>query len=212
MDQRKQKILLIEKYPVMVSMFKVQLLQYATMPFQIKVVGSVTEANQLFKGDVKYDVVIISSDYAIQDEGVSEERFLTTIKSRDSICKLMLLGNNANQFKVQRTINKFQPNVFLWKQEVNMAMLAKSIQSLWGNTVFYSPTISVQNEKHSLNEITIDTTDVDLIFHLVKNSKTKDLPSKLNLSLGAIEKRKNRLKQKLNTQNLLLTAYEKGLV
>jgi len=212
MSTKKQKILLIEKYPIMVAFYKEILQQYTCVPFQINTVVSITKAQQLLKANAQYDVVIISNDYAIQDEGVSEERFLTTLKATHSTCKLMLLSTKANPFKVQRTINMFQPNVFLWKQEVNKELLVQSIKALWGNTNFYSPTISAEKDKNRVCELVIDTTDVDLLFYLAKNSKTKDLPNKLNLSLGAIEKRKNKLKQKLNTKDLLQTAYENGVL
>jgi len=212
MSTKKQKILLIEKYPIMVAFYKELLQQYGDTPFQIKTVVSITEAQQLLKANAQYDIVIVSNDYAIQDEGVSEERFLTTLKATHSSCKLMLLSTKASPFKVQRSINMFQPNVFLWKQEVNKELLAKSIKALWENTTCYSTMISTQNDKNKLSEIAMDTTDIDLLFHLAKNSKTKDLPNKLNLSLGAIEKRKNKLKQKLNTKDLLQTAYENGVL
>ena len=212
MSARKQKILLIEKYPIMEAFYKETLQQYGDTPFQIKTVLSITEAQELLKNNAKYDIVIVSNDYAIQDEGVSEERFLATLKAINNTCKLMLLSTKSNEFKVQRIIKMFQPNVFLWKQEVDKELLAKSIEALWGNTSFYSPMISAQNNKIIASNIVIDTTDVDLLFHLAKNSKTKDLPNKLNLSLGAIEKRKNKLKQKLNTKNLLQIAYENGVL
>jgi len=212
MRVKKQKILLIEKYPVIVELYKETLQQYGSTPFQIKIVESITEAQKLLKANVKYDIVIVSNDYAIQNEKVSEERFLTTLKLTHSGCKLMLLSTKVNQFKVQRIIHKFQPNVFLWKQEVSRELLVKSIKALWGDVNFYSPTITIQNDKNKLPEVAIDTIDIDLLFHLAKNSKTKDLPKKLNLSLGAVEKRKNKLKQKLNTNDLLETAYKKGVL
>jgi len=212
MSTKKQKILLIEKYPIMVAFYKEILQQYGDAPFQIKNVLSITEAQELLKINSKYDIVIVSNDYAIQDEGVSEERFLTTLKATNSTCKLMLLSAKVSSFKVQRIINLFQPNVFLWKQEVSKELLLKSIRALWGNTNFYSPTITSKKDKKKVSAIAIDTIDVDLLFHLAKNSKTKDLPNKLNLSLGAIEKRKNKLKQKLDTKDLLQTAYENGVL
>jgi len=212
MSTKKQKILLIEKYPIMVAFYKELLQQYGDTPFQIKTVLSITGAQELLKANAQYDIVIVSNDYAIQNEGVSEERFLTTLKTTHSRCKLMLLSTKASPFKVQRTIDLFQPNVFLWKQEVNKELLVKSIKAIWKDTSFYSPTITIQNDKSMVSELVIDTMDVDLLFHLAKNSKTKDLPDKLNLSLGAIEKRKNKLKQKLNTKDLLNAAYENGVL
>lgn len=207
-----QKILIIERNPLLIGLYQKLIAKHAITSYQLKIVASIADANQLFKLGKLYNMVIVSSEYNLQVTNISEERFLCNLKKHNKACKLFLIGNNSNQFKIHRIIDLFSPHVYLLQEELSQELLDKGFLALWKTRILYSPKIKLLNIKPREEFNTVDITDVDLLFYLVKNIKTKDLPEKVNLSLGAIEKRKNKLKQKLDTKNLLQAAYEKGLL
>ncbi|MFD0964817.1 hypothetical protein [Pseudofulvibacter geojedonensis] len=208
-----QQILLIEKNPLLIALYQKLLSKYANKPYQLKIEDSITTANRLFKKGKEFDIVILSSEYNIQEASISEERFLTKLRFNYPKCKLFLISNSSNVNRIKRMLKLYALNVYLLQEELNQELLEKGFEVIWSSSGFlFSPKVKKIKE-HSYQVLDlIDLIDVDLLFYLTKSCKTKDLPEKLNLSLGAIEKRKNRLKKKLETDNLLQAALENGLL
>ena len=71
-------------------------------------------------------------------------------------------------------------------------------------------------ESHD-NTIEIDLFDKQILFHLAKRTKAKDIPQYIPISLNAIDYRKKNLKKLLNIADcsdaeLVKTAKSKGLI
>jgi DNA-binding NarL/FixJ family response regulator len=66
-------------------------------------------------------------------------------------------------------------------------------------------------------DINVDSFDKQILYHLSKGTKTKDIPAFIPLSLNAVEKRKMNLKELLNITSgsdidLIREAKNKGLL
>jgi hypothetical protein len=85
------------------------------------------------------------------------------------------------------------------------------------NENFYSQTVIKLVGQVQYNNIELDAFDKQILFHLSKGVKTKDLPLYIPLSLSAIEKRKLNIRELLevkegNDIDLINEAKTKGVI
>ena len=80
----------------------------------------------------------------------------------------------------------------------------------------YSKTVQKNKNKVILNDELLDEYHKKIIFHLSKGVRTKNLIQYIPLSLSAIEKRKNYIKQLFNVngddEQLLIEAKKRGFI
>src|SRR5690606_12630502 len=82
---------------------------------------------------------------------------------------------------------------------------------------YYSQTVVKFVSQAPFDNLEIDPFDKQILFHLSKGTKTKDIPGYVPLSLSAVEKRKLNLKEKLEVKGgtdieLITEARNKGLL
>ncbi len=85
------------------------------------------------------------------------------------------------------------------------------------NETYYSQSIQKMLDVSELEAIEIDLFDKQILFHLSKGTKTKDIPQYVPISLSAIEKRKMNLKKILGIDDetdleLVKVAKDRGLL
>jgi len=85
------------------------------------------------------------------------------------------------------------------------------------NESYYSQTVIKLVGQAQYNNIELDVFDKQILFHLSKGVKTKDLPQYIPLSINAIEKRKLNIIEVLevingNDNDLITMAKDKGVI
>ena len=85
------------------------------------------------------------------------------------------------------------------------------------NEIYYSQSIQKMIDLAESEAIEIDVFDKQILFHISKGTKTTDIPQYIPISLEAIEKRKQNLKELLNLKEdsdmeLVREAKNKGLL
>ena len=85
------------------------------------------------------------------------------------------------------------------------------------NESYYSQTVIKLVGQSQFNNIELDVFDKQILFHLSKGVKTKDLPQHVTLSLSAIEKRKLNIREVLEVKggsdiDLIREAKDKGII
>ncbi|NER17329.1 response regulator [Spongiivirga citrea] len=131
--------------------------------------------------------------------------------------RIVFITSLSDNLLINRLIKKINPDGLLVKSDVTPEMLQTALKTILNNQTYYSSTIHryLRNRIHN-NEL-LDEVNLKILSYLSKGIKTKNLPQYINLSLSAIEKRKNNIKtllgiEKSDNEELLKVAREKELI
>ena len=96
-------------------------------------------------------------------------------------------------------------------------MILVAFDKILKNENYYSQTVVKLVSQIQYDNIEIDAFDKQILFHLSKGTKTKDIPQYVPLSLSAVEKRKLNLKDILEIKggsdiDLIREAKNKGMI
>ena len=114
-------------------------------------------------------------------------------------------------------MNTIFPDGFLVKNDLNPIVLEEAINKIIDGTPFYTTTVMQFVQRQMATREVLDEFDRKLLYELSRGTKMKDLPGMIPLSLAALEKRKRRLKEIFNVEQmedrfLILAAKEKGFI
>lgn len=131
-------------------------------------------------------------------------------------CKIIMLTMFTEFLKLKTLISNVNPRGLVIKNDLTFDELLYAFDKVIKNQIYYSKSIKEMLESHD-NTIEIDLFDKQILFHLAKGTKAKDIPQYIPISLNAIEYRKTNLKKLLNIENcndaeLVKTAKSKGLI
>jgi len=119
--------------------------------------------------------------------------------------------------KIQNIIDTINPNGLVIKNDLTFDELLFGFDKVINNETYYSQSIQKMIDQAQHEIIEIDLFDKQILFHISKGTKTKDIPQYVPISLEAIEKRKLNLKKLLNLQegsdiDLVREAKNRGLL
>ncbi|WP_367756541.1 response regulator [Flavobacterium sp. WC2430] len=111
-------------------------------------------------------------------------------------CKIILLTMFTEFLKIKTIISNINPNGLVIKNDLTFDELLFAFDKVIKNEFYYSKSVLEMLESHE-NDIEIDLFDKQILFHLSKGTKAKDIPQYIPISLNAIEARKLNLKELL---------------
>ena len=111
-------------------------------------------------------------------------------------CKIILLTMFTEFLKIKTIISNINPNGLVIKNDLTFDELLFAFDKVIKNEFYYSKSVLEMLESHG-NDIEIDLFDKQILFHLSKGTKAKDIPQYIPISLNAIEARKLNLKELL---------------
>ena len=122
-----------------------------------------------------------------------------------------------DNYRVYNIMNTIFPDGFLVKNDLNPVVLEEAINKIIDGTPFYTTTVMQFVQRQMATREVLDEFDRKLLYELSRGTKMKDLPGMIPLSLAALEKRKRRLKEIFNVEQmedrfLILAAKEKGFI
>ena len=188
-------ILIVDDHPFIIQAYKNALDKYSLQGYEFEV----TQANNCKSGyenivDSKkpFDVAffdISMPEYA--EKGIySGEDLATLMKKEMPGCKVILLTMHTELLKINNIIKNINPNGLIIKNDLTFDELIFAFDKIINNESYYSQTVIKLVGQAQYNNIELDAFDKQILFHLSKGVKTKDLPQYIPLSLSAIEKRK----------------------
>ncbi|WP_395048777.1 response regulator [Flavobacterium sp.] len=132
-------------------------------------------------------------------------------------CKIILLTMYTELLKIQNIIDTINPNGLVIKNDLTFDELLFGFNKVINNETYYSQSIQKMIDQSEQETIEIDLFDKQILFHISKGTKTKDIPQYVPISIEAIEKRKLNLKKLLNLQegsdiDLVREAKNRGLL
>ena len=132
-------------------------------------------------------------------------------------CKIILLTMYTELLKIKNLISAINPKGLVIKNDLTFDELLFGFDKVMKNEIYYSQSIQKMIDLAESEAIEIDVFDKQILFHISKGTKTTDIPQYIPISLEAIEKRKQNLKELLNLKEdsdmeLVREAKNKGLL
>lgn len=215
-------ILIVDDHPFIIQAYKNALDKYSQQGFEFVV----TQANNCKTGyesitesKTPFDVAffdISMPEYA--EKGIySGEDLAALIKTEMPNCKIILLTMHTELLKINNIIKSINPSGLVIKNDLTFDELIFAFDKIINNESYYSQTVIKLVGQAQYNNIELDAFDKQILFHLSKGVKTKDLPQYIPLSLSAIEKRKLNIREILEVKggtdvDLINEAKTKGVI
>ncbi|WP_264519876.1 response regulator [Flavobacterium sp. N1994] len=187
-------ILIVDDHPFIIQAYKNALDKYSQQGFEF----AVTQANSCKTGyesikeaKIPFDVAffdISMPEYA--EKGIySGEDLAALIKTEMPNCKIILLTMHSELLKINNIIKNINPSGLIIKNDLTFDELIFAFDKIINNQSYYSQTVIKLVGQAQYTNIELDAFDKQILFHLSKGVKSKDLPQYIPISLNAVEKR-----------------------
>lgn len=216
------QILIVDDHPFIIEAYKNAINKYGQKGFEFVV----TQANNCKTGyenivdsAKKFDIAffdISMPEYA--EKGIySGEDLAMLMKTEMPECKVILLTMHTELLKINNIIKNINPSGLIIKNDLTFDELLFAFDKIINDESYYSQTVIKLVGQAQYNNIELDVFDKQILFHLSKGVKTKDLPTYIPLSLSAIEKRKLNIREILEVAggtdvDLIREAKNKGVI
>lgn len=216
------QILIVDDHPFIIEAYKNAINKYGQKGFEFVV----TQANNCKTGyenitnpSNHFDIAffdISMPEYA--EKGIySGEDLAMLMKTQMPDCKVILLTMHTELLKINNIIKNINPSGLIIKNDLTFDELLFAFDKIINNESYYSQTVIKLVGQAQYNNIELDVFDKQILFHLSKGVKTKDLPTYIPLSLSAIEKRKLNIREILEVAggtdvDLIREAKNKGVI
>jgi DNA-binding NarL/FixJ family response regulator len=215
-------ILIVDDHPFIIEAYKNAINKYSQQGHEFVV----TQANNCKTG---YENIVDQSkafDIAFFDISMPEyaekniysgEDLAMLMKSEMPSCKVILLTMHTELLKINNIIKNINPSGLIIKNDLTFDELLFAFDKIINNESYYSQTVIKLVGQAQYNNIELDVFDKQILFHLSKGVKTKDLPQYIPLSLSALEKRKLNIREILEVKggsdiDLINEAKIKGVI
>jgi DNA-binding NarL/FixJ family response regulator len=216
------KILIVDDHPFIIQAYKNALEKYSQQGYEFEVIQAnncKSGYENIVESKIPFNVAffdISMPEYA--EKGIySGEDLAVLMKSEMPSCKVILLTMHDELLKINDIIKNINPNGLIIKNDLTFDELIFAFDKIINNESYYSQTVIKLVGQAKYNDIELDAFDKQILFHLSKGVKTKDLPQYIPLSLSAIEKRKLNIREILDVKggsdiDLINEAKTKGVI
>ena len=125
---------------------------------------------------------------------LSGEDLGVEIKSLFPKVKVVVFTSHNNNYRLNSILKSLDPDGFLIKSDITYVKLLEAINSVLQDPPYYSKVIQQLMRRHISHDFVLDKIDRQLLYHLNKGGKTKEIADLVNMSISAIEHRKSNLK------------------
>ena len=218
----KINIIIVDDHPFIIEGYKNAINSYAsTYEFTITQANNCKAAYEIIteEGIAPFDIAFFDISMPSYEEKniMSGEDLAVLIKERMPDCKVVLLTMHTELLKINSIIKNINPSGLVIKNDLTFDELLVAFDKIIKGETYYSQTVIKFVGQSQFEQIDIDLFDKQILYHLSKGTKTKDIPSFVPLSLSAVEKRKLNLKEMLAVRGgsdveLIAEARNKGLL
>jgi DNA-binding NarL/FixJ family response regulator len=216
-------IIIVDDHPFIIEAYKNTLKSYNSDNFEY----TTTQANNCKSAyeiitdpeQKPFDLAFFDiSMPAYEEKGMmSGEDLAKLIRKVMPACKIILLTMHTELIKINNIIKEINPNGLIIKNDLTFDELLIAFDKILKGDNYYSQTVVKFVSQSQYDNVNVDDFDKQILFHLAKGIKTKDIPQYVPLSLSAIEKRKLNLKDLLgikegNDIDLIREAKNKGVL
>lgn len=219
----KNNILIVDDHPFIIQGYKNAITRYNTNEFEflIEEAKDCKSAYEIItNSETKaFDIAFLDiSMPTYEEKGMfSGEDLAKLLMEYMPKCKIILLTMYTELLKIKNLISAINPNGLVIKNDLTFDELLFGFDKVMKNEIYYSQSIQKMIDLAESEAIEIDVFDKQILFHISKGTETTDIPQYIPISLEAIEKRKQNLKELLNLKEdsdmeLVREAKNKGLL
>lgn len=219
----KNNILIVDDHPFIIQGYKNAITRYNPNEFEffIEQANDCKSAYKIITNpETKaFDIAFLDiSMPAYEEKGMfSGEDLAKLLNEFMPNCKIILLTMYTELLKIKNIIDTINPNGLVIKNDLTFDELLFGFDKVIKNEIYYSQSIQKMMDLDKSETIEIDLFDKQILFHLSKGTKTKEIPQYIPISLEAIEKRKLNLKKLLDLKDesdieLVREAKKRGLL
>ena len=200
MSKKKLNILIVDDHPFIIEAYKNTIAGYSPGEF----VFEISQANDCKSAyDIMSDPEMPDFDVAFFDISMpayheknifSGEDLARMMKKLLPDCKVILLTMHTESLKINNILKIINPNGLIIKNDLTFDELLVAFDKILKGEIYYSQTVLKLVHQQSGDDVLIDEFDRQILHHLSRGVRTKNLPLHTALSLSAIEKRKLNLK------------------
>jgi DNA-binding NarL/FixJ family response regulator len=219
----KNNILIVDDHPFIIQGYKNAITRYNPNEFEflIEEAKDCKSAYEIItNSETKaFDIAFLDiSMPTYEEKGMfSGEDLAKLLMEYMPKCKIILLTMYTELLKIKNLISAINPNGLVIKNDLTFDELLFGFDKVMKNEIYYSQSIQKMIDLAESEAIEIDVFDKQILFHISKGTKTTDITQYIPISLEAIEKRKQNLKDLLNIKEdsdleLVREAKNKGLL
>lgn len=197
----KNNVLIVDDHPFIIQGYKNAITRYKPEKYEF----FITEAKDcesayhvITNPETVFDIAFLDiSMPPYEEKGLySGEDLAKLILESMPDCKIIMLTMFTEFLKIKTILKNINPSGLVIKNDLTFDELLFAFNKVINNEKYYSQSVlkMLESQEHSIE---IDLFDKQILFHLSKGTKTKDLPQYIPISLNAIEVRKLNLKELL---------------
>ncbi len=222
--KEKISVLIIEDHPMIIEGYKNTLQKMSDEGWELAietVSDSDSALNSLKKASnsYPYDILLIDIKLPPSTDGTitSGDRLAIRAKQLLPNVQIMILTMFSESHRIHSILKNVYPDGFLVKSDLTPDELLISFKKILNNSTYYTETVNSYLRKRIQNNVHFDEKSLKILSCIAKGIKTKNLPNHVNLSLSAIERRKNRIKEVFgieggDNEDLLNEARKRGFI
>jgi len=220
---KKLNILIVDDHPFIIEAYKNTIAGYHPSQFEFHITQAndcksayeiITDPNML-----PYDVAFfdISMPPYKEKNILSGEDLAKLMKNVLPACKIILLTMHTELLKITNIIKTINPNGLIIKNDLTFDELLTAFDKILKNENYYSQTVVKFVSQNQSDNNLVDDLDRQILYHLSRGVKTKNIPLHTTLSLSAVEKRKLTLKSLFkikegDDEDLIREAKNRGII
>ncbi len=217
-------ILMVDDHPIIIEGYQNTLMatKKEDQTLVIDTANTCDAANLLMEraaDERPYDVCFFDISLPPSSDGkiTSGEDLAKIAKNILPNAKIIILTMFNESYRIHSIVKEINPDGFLIKSDLTSSELAEAFHHILIDPPYYSSTVTNYLNKSVINEIYVDEVNRKILHLLAQGMKTRSLPEHINLSMSAIEKRKNQLKLLFSIsdgkdESLIMEARKKGFL
>lgn len=219
----KKNIFIVDDHPFIIQGYKNAITRYNPSKFEFYILEAkdCKSAYEIITNPetIAFDIAFLDiSMPTYEEKGLfSGEDLARLINEYMPDCKIILLTMYTELLKIKNIIDSINPHGLVIKNDLTFDELLFGFDKVIKNEIYYSQSIQKMMDLDKNETIEIDLIDKQILFHISKGTRTKDIPQYVPISLEAVEKRTLNLKQLLGVHDgsdieLVRVAKDKGLL
>lgn len=196
-----KNVLIIEDHPLVYNSYlnAFEAIKSNDLEFEIIISENCDDALKKINETIsisKIDLVLLDISIPPSNDRLflSGEDIGIFLRQQLSDIKIIVLTTFNDNFRIHSIIQNINPDGFLVKNDVTFDILMEAINKVILNKTFYSQSVLELGRKLISQPYVIDKIDRQLMYEISKGAKMSELPKKIPMSMGGLERRKRNLK------------------
>lgn len=227
MGEKFRNILIIDNHPLLVPVFSRILQEVKSIRsdwvFKIRIARDCDEAIILLERmdnnseDLHLVLLEIDIPASANRKYFSGEDIALAIRTRFGNARIIINTAFKNNYRISTVLKRVNPEGLIIRSDLTEEILRTAIRAVLENNVFYSNGILKHFHRRIDPGVALDDLDIQILYELSQGSKMKEISDIIPYSLGAVEKRKQRIKalfqmEDANDRQLLDQARKYGFI